>query len=403
VCGKLQFASPRRPDILYTLKELGRRLQKPRECDWRLLKHLTRYLQGTRDLVMVMQCNGDTARVIGQSDSDWAGCRSTRKSTMCGIVVWAGIPITMFSRTQSVVALSSPESEYYGGCAVASECLYVRTILDFWGYRPSIEIQLDASSAIAIGNRHGLGKVRHMEVKYLWLQQLVATKHVRLVKVRGTEHPPDMGTKHLARESLEKCRRTVGLRRLSEVGVATVGWVVSARTMLARMSLAMILLAAGSSAQEVTCSTAAAMSPETGPPASSTDGWTQVGSALLLAANLAAFVVVTIALCARRPQSRRGVDASTQTDLEVEPRPNETWTHRQAYDHVLITPFGRRAHTRSDCPTLARSSPTSYAFCLVCQGMSSGSGQPRAIDSPHRRHHTASGSGQPRAYGDGRG
>ena len=168
-CGKLQFASPRRPDVLYPLKELGRQLQRPRECDWKLLKHLTRYLQGTRDLALAMQFNGDISKVIGKSDSDWVGCRATRKPTICGIVTWAGIPIMMFSRTQSVIALSSPESEYYGACAVAAECLYVKAILLFWGYGTSIEIQIDASSAIAIGSRQGLGMIRHMEVKYLWL------------------------------------------------------------------------------------------------------------------------------------------------------------------------------------------------------------------------------------------
>ena len=240
-CGKLQYASPRRPDVLYTLKELGRQLQNPRECDWKLLKHLCRYLKGTLDLALVMRSNGDTSRVIGQADSDWAGCRMTRRSTSCGFVSWGGIPIMMFSRTQTVTALSSSESEYYGACAVAAECLYVRTIFEFWGYTPSIELQIDASSAIAIGSRHGLGKIRHMELKYLWLQQLVATKHVRFIKVKGTEHPPDIGTKHLSREALAKCIEMVGLRRLNEIGISLVGTASKS----AQAGLGMLLLAAG--------------------------------------------------------------------------------------------------------------------------------------------------------------
>lgn len=73
VCGKLQSASPRRPYILYTLKEPGRWLQRPRECDWKLMKHLVRYLQGTKDLVLCMRSDGSADRIIAQSDSDWAG------------------------------------------------------------------------------------------------------------------------------------------------------------------------------------------------------------------------------------------------------------------------------------------------------------------------------------------
>eukprot|EP00971_Amphidinium_carterae_P026444 521642-Amphidinium_carterae.1 len=43
VCGRLQFASPRRPDILFTLKgvkELGRGLARPLQSHFQLMKHL---------------------------------------------------------------------------------------------------------------------------------------------------------------------------------------------------------------------------------------------------------------------------------------------------------------------------------------------------------------------------
>ena len=287
-----------------------------------------------------MRSNGDTSKVTGQADSDWAGCRATRKSTSCGFVSWGGIPITMFSRTQSVIALSSPESEYYGACAVAAECLYVRTILEFWGYTPGIELQIDASSAIAIGSRHGLGKVRHMELKYLWLQQLVATKHVRLLKVRGTEHPPDMGTKHLSRESLAKCIDMVGLKRFNEIGVALVGTVSKS----ARVGLAMLLLVAGSSAQETEATTLAVEH----------KSWMAEGLLLsILLILLSVFTTRVYTLLRAAP--RRCVDAGTQTSPGEGP-PQEVW----------ISTSGRKAHTRADCRTVVRSTVTSYELCKVC-------------------------------------
>eukprot|EP00971_Amphidinium_carterae_P188914 3750423-Amphidinium_carterae.1 len=45
VCGRLQFASPRRPDILFTLKELGRGLARPLQSHYMLMKHLMRYMR----------------------------------------------------------------------------------------------------------------------------------------------------------------------------------------------------------------------------------------------------------------------------------------------------------------------------------------------------------------------
>ena len=244
----------------------------------------------------------------------------------------------MFSRTQSVNALSSPESEYYGACAVAAECLYVRTISEFWGYTPSIELQIDASSAIAIRSRHGLGTVRHMELKYLWLQQLVATKHVRLLKVRGTEHPPDMGTKHLSRESLAKCIDMVGLKRFSDIGIALVATV----SKTARVGLAMLLLAAGSSAQEVEATTLAVEH----------KSWMAEGLLLSIVLILVTVIATRVYTPQRRP--RRSVDAGTQTDSKEVPPP-EVW----------ITPSGRKAHRRTDCPSVVKSQLTAYQLCEV--------------------------------------
>ena len=178
-----------------------------------------------------------------------------------------------------------------------------------------------------------------MELKYLWLQQLVATKHVRLLKVRGTEHPPDMGTKHLSRESLAKCIDMVGLKRFSDIGIALVATV----SKTARVGLAMLLLAAGSTAQEVEASALAVEH----------KSWMAEG--LLLSIVLILAVIATrVYTPQRRP--RRSVDAGTQTDSE-EVSPPEVW----------ITPSGRKAHTRTDCPSVAHSQLTAYKLCKVCR------------------------------------
>eukprot|EP00971_Amphidinium_carterae_P287947 5716097-Amphidinium_carterae.1 len=174
------FASPRRPDILYTLKELGRA----------------------------------SRRVIrAQADSDWAGYHDTRKSTSCGMIWWGGVLITSYARTQSTIATRSAESEYYGACACASEAAYVKELLSFIGEETHIHLELDASSATSMGSRIGLGKARHVAIRYLiiWLLQLVADKTIRLVTVKGTQHPPDVGTKYLSKQGMLHAKSMLGL------------------------------------------------------------------------------------------------------------------------------------------------------------------------------------------------
>ena len=72
------------------------------------------------------------------------------------------------------------------------------------GDDPSVGIWSDASAAIAISQRSGLGKLRHIQTQYLWLQERVSAKDISLTNVLGTANPADMLTKHLARSDLDR-------------------------------------------------------------------------------------------------------------------------------------------------------------------------------------------------------
>ena len=60
----------------------------------------------------------------------------------------------------------------------------------------------DATAAIAIASRRGLGKVRHVEVCQLWLQEKVKNGIVNVVKVGTHENIADALTKYVSRESM---------------------------------------------------------------------------------------------------------------------------------------------------------------------------------------------------------
>ena len=59
-------------------------------------------------------------------------------------------------------------------------------------------VGMDASAAIGIIQRHGIGKLRHIEVDVLWLQEQQARRLLPLHKVPGPRKPSDMGTKNVA-------------------------------------------------------------------------------------------------------------------------------------------------------------------------------------------------------------
>ena len=87
VAGKLQWPAYTRPDIAYSTKELARDRVVPTELPNKRVKHLLRYLQGTKRYKFIIQptttLNSDTNNCLDLEtyvDADWAGC-PTRKST----------------------------------------------------------------------------------------------------------------------------------------------------------------------------------------------------------------------------------------------------------------------------------------------------------------------------------
>ena len=103
--------------------------------------------------------------------------------------------IRTWSATQHAYALSSAEAELYALLKGASEALGLRAMAPDLGDDVTIGVYSDATAAIAISQRQGLGKLRHIETQYLWLQERVAEKHLSMHKVHGTSNPADMLTK----------------------------------------------------------------------------------------------------------------------------------------------------------------------------------------------------------------
>ena len=153
------------------------------------------------------------------ADSDWAGCAETRRSTSGGLIQLGKHTIKHWSSTQATVALSSGEAEYASLVKAASVLLGTRSMMQDLGVH-GIPMQLHSDSAAAIGiaSRSGLGKLRHLQVHLLWVQQHVRNKVFELLKVPGKENPADLLTKHLAQQDI--CKYMHQLRTVAREGRA---------------------------------------------------------------------------------------------------------------------------------------------------------------------------------------
>ena len=103
-------------DISEAVKTLARHMVNPNEEDLRDLKRLGRYLKGKPRVVIRYPPQGMPKVIRVDSDSDYAGCVRTRRSTH-GTVVRSGMHTTKATAgLQSTVALSVGEVEHYGSC-----------------------------------------------------------------------------------------------------------------------------------------------------------------------------------------------------------------------------------------------------------------------------------------------
>ena len=138
------------------------------------------------------------------SDANWAGCKRSRKSTSGGTIMIGTHLIRAYSKTQSVIAKSSGESEFYGIIRASTEGLGNATLLeDFGSLGVKVSVGVDANSAIGIVQRRGLNKLRHVEFDVLWIQGQHARRLLSLRMVLGPRNPLDMMIKNVDQSHID--------------------------------------------------------------------------------------------------------------------------------------------------------------------------------------------------------
>ena len=200
-----------RPDIAYATKELSRDLTAPTTESIAKVKRLLRYIAGTKDHCqrlcpnVTLESSNCTLDLGCYIDSDWAGCRSTRKSTSGTVVQTLNSTLSFGSRTQGTIALSSGEAELYAIGHGTSEALYIRNLITEAKLAKSININIhtDCMAGRSMATRFGTSKkTKHVALRLLYVQELVGKGLIKLRKIRTKDNCADVLTKYLGTELL---------------------------------------------------------------------------------------------------------------------------------------------------------------------------------------------------------
>ena len=202
----MNYLGQDRPEIQFAVKELGKEMSSPTQASWTRMKRLLRYLKGAPRAVLNFEYQRKPSSIVTWTDSDFAGCEKSRKSTSAGVIQHGNHLLKSWSTNQAVIALSSGESEYYALVKAGSQSLGMLAIANDMGieFETPIELNSDASAAIGISNRIGSGKVRHIEVTQLWLQDKVSQKVFVINKVGTDDNLADALTKGVDAAAIQK-------------------------------------------------------------------------------------------------------------------------------------------------------------------------------------------------------
>ena len=91
--------------------------------------------------------------------------------------------IIWWCNLQARIALSSCEAELNASFKGAIGALNAQRLADVCGDNPSLQLRTDASAARGVIMRQGVGKIRHLHVKQLWLQETVAAGELTITKI----------------------------------------------------------------------------------------------------------------------------------------------------------------------------------------------------------------------------
>ena len=114
--------------------------------------------------------------------------------------------IKTWSASQCAFTLSSAEAEFYAmieAVTRAKGLISLAREMGFEGLANVVRLGTDSSAAKSFVCRRGLGKMRHLEIRDLWLQKEVSEGKVEVSKVRGESNPADLMTKVLSVKDIE--------------------------------------------------------------------------------------------------------------------------------------------------------------------------------------------------------
>lgn len=206
--GKLQYLTFTRPDLQFSVNFICQKMHQPSVSDFSLLKRILRYVKGTTELGINIRSDCHSTLVC-YSDSDWAGCKDTRRSTG-GFCTFLGPNLISWSaKRHETVSKSSTEAEYRTMSIAAFELAWIQNLLLAMGLQPQTTSLLLCDNLLAVcltANPMFHKRTKHFEVDFHYVRERVAMKKLEVRHISASLQLADVFTKSLPQDSYLKLR-----------------------------------------------------------------------------------------------------------------------------------------------------------------------------------------------------
>ncbi|KAE8721159.1 hypothetical protein F3Y22_tig00016637pilonHSYRG00027 [Hibiscus syriacus] len=208
VVGCLMYAMVcTRPDLAHAVSQVCKYMSKPNKQHWEEVKWIFRYLKGTMGHRIVFGSQRDNPLVVGYVDSDYASDLDNRRSMTGYVFTLGGGPICWKSTVQSIVALSTTETEYMAVAEAAKEALWLTGLVKELGVQQGgVQLLCDNQSTIHLAKNHVYrARTKHVDVRFHKIRKLVAYGEILFQKVYTDENAADMFTKPVTTDKFMHC------------------------------------------------------------------------------------------------------------------------------------------------------------------------------------------------------
>ena len=170
--GTLQYLAEDVPSVKFTTSTVMEGMTTPTKMHALRLHRCVRYLLDHPGEIWIFAYQKMPTHLAEYCDSDWAADRETRKSMSCVVERFGEHLTDMSVSKQSLLALSSGEAEFYAIIKGTAMGVQTTQIIEAMTRQPcKLVVLSDSSTARSICNRQESGKVRHLSVEDLWIQE----------------------------------------------------------------------------------------------------------------------------------------------------------------------------------------------------------------------------------------